>query len=417
MPRMSTATFPKKEPVQLERRRELYPGARTLLALGVAHALLECYSGVWPVYKNLANLDLTTAGIIAAGTTLLAATLQPAFGHWSDRGWARSLVLWGTALSFLMCLLGPAGAALKAHGEVTHYGVLALLLLFSRLGHSMFHPAGAALASQTLQGRRNAGLGIFSALGWAGYAFSQVTFSAAYLRLDGHTEILALPGVVLMVWIVACCPRSNTLPTSNDSLRQKLAAMWKLRGEVGTLFVLLCMLWAVNMAFFFLLPELLESKGYTGWIVHGGAHAFIMAGTALGVVLGGYAADRFGVRRMLMLFMVLTALAYQGFLLLPKLDTAALVPLCVLTGLICGAGQPLPLSMGQQLAPNNTSLISGVMLGWTWTFGCLTQPLAGWLAEQPAIGLVGALSLMGTGNVVAVVLAASLCWAPKSKVA
>jgi len=168
------------------------------------------------------------------------------------------------------------------------------------------------------------------------------------------------------------------------------------------------MLSAVNVAFFFLLPELLESKGYTGWIVHGGAHGFMMGGTALGVVLGGYAADRFGVRRMLVLFMVLTALAYQGFLLLPKLDAAALVPVCLLTGLILGAGQPLPVSMGQQLVPRYASLISGVMLGWTWTFGCLSQPLAGWLAERPEVGLVGALSITGAGNVVACVLAASL---------
>jgi len=166
-PPMPTAALEQEKVASPEVQRGLSADTRTLIALGVAHALLECYSGVWPIYKKLAGLDLTKAGIVAAVTTFLSAILQPAFGHWADRGWARAMVLWGTALTFLMCLLGPIGAVLKAHGDVTLYAVLALLMLLARMGHSMFHPAGAALASVSLQGRQTAGLGIFVALGCA----------------------------------------------------------------------------------------------------------------------------------------------------------------------------------------------------------------------------------------------------------
>lgn len=382
-------------------------GMKTLIGLSIAHALLECFSGVWPVYKHLVGLDLQAAGYIAAATGFLAAALQPAFGHWADQGWSRAMVIWGTALTFLLTLLGPAGAFLTPFGPAVLYGGLSALMLLSRLGHSMFHPAGACMASQALAGRQASGLGIFVALGWAGYGLSQLTFSLAYLEADGHTELLAFPGLAFMVWIVAWCGAGHAVSrqAAGASLSEKIRGVWALRREVGVLFAILCLISACNIALFFLLPEMMEGKGYAPWIVHGGAQFLVMCGTALGVIMGGYCADRFGIRRTLVVCLALSFIAYQGFVLLPRLPVPLFMPCCVLAGFFLGAGQPLPVSMGQTLVPEHASLISGVMLGWTWTFGSLSQPLVAALSERPEMGITGALSAVGSFNFLAFLLA------------
>ena len=70
---------------------------RTFTTLFVAHILLDCYGGIWPIFKKLAGLDLVGAGLIATATTVLTTGMQPLFGLWADRHirrrrrWTRAL--------------------------------------------------------------------------------------------------------------------------------------------------------------------------------------------------------------------------------------------------------------------------------------------------------------------------------------
>ena len=37
---------------------------KTFLSLVVAHMMIDCFGGIWPVFKKLAGLDLERAGLI-----------------------------------------------------------------------------------------------------------------------------------------------------------------------------------------------------------------------------------------------------------------------------------------------------------------------------------------------------------------
>jgi FSR family fosmidomycin resistance protein-like MFS transporter len=373
---------------------------KTLVALGLAHALLECFSGVWPIYKHLAGLDLRTAGLILAITGFTSSILQPVFGHWADRGDARKIVLLGTGLTFLMMFFGPVGAQMPVLGPVAVYALLALLMMVARLGHSMFHPAGAILAARALDGRHTSGLGVFVAFGWIGYGFSQAAFSAAYLYCNQHTEVLIIPGAVLLgaiaLWCKPAPPPEHA--QNNHSLRHKTREIWSMRREVGTLFCLMCMISITNAALYFLFPELVELKGHAGWVLNGGAQGFMLAGTALGVVLSGYCADRYGERQTLIVSMLLNIAAYQAFLVLPIMGSAAFVAVCFAAGVLTGAGTTLPIALGQKMFPRHASTISGVMMGWTWAIGNLAPLLTAELVRP--LGIVNALTIMGSANVI-----------------
>jgi MFS family permease len=387
----------------------LSPAKKTLIALGLGHAVLECFSGVWPIFKHLAHLDLQTAGLLAAITTFTAQALQPAFGHWADKGYERAMFLGGTALTFLLMLIGPIGANFEYFGPVGGYTILAVLMMLSRLGHSMFHPAGVTLAGQTLKDQQTAGLGIFIAMGWCGIAASQASFSVVYKNAAGHSELLILPAIVLMIWIVAWCKPVQHVKPAAGPINQKMKDIWVYRREVGALFVVMTMITASNTALVFMFPEFLEARGYSGWILEGGAMAVYLAGTALGVVLGGYASDRIGSYVSLLASMLLTTFSYQVLLLIPPVSGAAFLSICVLAGVLCGAGQPLPLAICQNLLPRNASLIGGILMGWTWAIGGGIAPLVvAYMVKGTSLGVIGSLSVMGIANVIALGCALTL---------
>ena len=55
----------------------------------------------------------------------------------------------------------------------------------------------------------------------------------------------------------------------------------------------------VNVSLIFLLPDLLLSRRAASWIVEGGGHFALVAGSCLALVPAGHASDRWGARRVL----------------------------------------------------------------------------------------------------------------------
>jgi FSR family fosmidomycin resistance protein-like MFS transporter len=383
---------------------------KTLISLGLAHALLEWFSGVWPIFKVLAHLDLTTSAEIVAATSFIASILQPLFGIWADKGFARRMALGGTVLTFLLMLVGPISNCMPVWGPLCVYTMLGAITLLSRIGHSMFHPAGAMLSSRTHNAdKHTSSLGIFISMGWIGYGLSQIAFCAAYLNFGGHTEVLLLPGILVMFWILAWCkPAPQAHAHVHIPFREKVRDVWTYRRDLGLLFALMCLTGAANSALFFLFPELIADKGYSGWVFNGGAQGFMIAGTVLGVVVSGYCAEGMGERLALIVSMAANIVAWHSFLMIPHVGTTLFMVVCTVAGVLFGFGSTLPISMGQKLIPRNASMISGVMMGWSWAIANLAPLAAAQLARYPSLGIYGALTILGVLNVLALVCSAFL---------
>jgi hypothetical protein len=135
--------------------RGLSAGARTFISLLAIHSLLDCYAGIWPIYKHIAGISLAAAGFMATAATITTWALQPMFGVWADRGYLRACVLGGTALTFPMMLLGPLGLHIDRMGIAISYAVMFLILFMAKLGQAAFHPAGATIAGGNINARRS----------------------------------------------------------------------------------------------------------------------------------------------------------------------------------------------------------------------------------------------------------------------
>jgi FSR family fosmidomycin resistance protein-like MFS transporter len=110
----------------------------TLLALAGAHAAVDCCSGIWPVFKTLAHLDIATAGLIATIGSMAGNGLQLAFGVLADRGWRKGLIVTGVAV---------AGAVTLAPWAVRSYPMMGALVLVTNVGSAAFHPSATGAAA------------------------------------------------------------------------------------------------------------------------------------------------------------------------------------------------------------------------------------------------------------------------------
>jgi MFS family permease len=100
---------------------------------------------------------------------------------------------------------------------------------------------------------------------------------------------------------------------------------------------------------------------------------------ALGGILGGTLADRFGGRRVILISMI----GSVPFLALFVFSSGWVSTLgLALSGLILLFTNPVNVVMGQELAPTQTGTVSALMMGFAWgTSGLLFIPLTGWISD------------------------------------
>lgn len=375
--------------------------AKTYMALLLAHAMIDCLGGMWPVFKKLAGLDLTWAGIISTIAITCTMALQPMFGIWADSGGKRRhYILLGLLLTASGMFLGPIGIRIDAIGTIPAYLIMFGLLITTRLGQAMFHPPATGLAGETIAHKRTLLVSIFIGTGMLGFASSQTLFSYVYQNFAGNTQwiLLGCLPLFLLVWFW-CKPIEERDHVQQSNLAQFRESITVLRTHLLPLYGILVLASAQMMGLFFLFPELLQAKGYPDWIVNGGGFAFLIGGSVVLMIPMGHLSDRMGRRKTLALTMVLAIVMYYVLILTPQLSTGALVLLGVVAGGMLGTVNPLGVALGQFIVPGKASLASGLLMGFAWALGSQAMWIVGWIAKnssaQTALTYLGICNVLG----------------------
>jgi FSR family fosmidomycin resistance protein-like MFS transporter len=342
-----------------------------LLAVAIGHLAVDLCTGIWPVYKTMAGLDLAKAGLIATAGSLLGNALQPLFGVLADRGWRKALLVSGLLLA----------GAVTWSPYVESYAVLFLLVLLTYVGSAAFHPSGTGAAGALSERRTGVMVAVFLTGGYLGYGLSQLVFTATYHANRGGTGVLFLVPLLTGLAVAAMLPRA---PGSGQSL-----AEWKraLRAELGPLRILfLVQLFAsaINLGLVFLLPDLLLARGAPTWIAQGGGHAALVLGGALSLLPAGHAADRFGARRVLVVTNLAAGALLTWLVFGPSHSSLELVVVAGF-GAFNGANNVVLVAEGNRLLPGQASAASALLMGFPWCFASLAPVIVGNLAD-PARG-------------------------------
>jgi len=357
--------------------------AKTFVALLLAHAMADCLGGIWPVFKKMAGLDLTWAGIITTLATTGTMVLQPMFGIWADTGGKRRhYILLGLALTGFAMLLGPVGMHMQAIGIIPAYLIMFALLVLTRLGQAMFHPPATGLAGDTVAHKRSLLISVFIGIGMLGFAFSQSIFSFVYQTFAGHTQWILLPCIPLFIIVWMGCKPLEQTSKKQSNRRHFHEAFGLLRSHLLPLYGVLVLASAQMMGTFFLLPELLADKGYPLWIVNGGGFGFLVGGSVLLMVPIGHLADRIGNRRTLAITLILAIGFYYLLLLMPQVNIPTFILIIMIAGGLLGTLNPLGVSLGQHILPGKASLVSGLLMGFAWALGSQSMWIMGMIASR-----------------------------------
>lgn len=330
-----------------------------LLSLAWAHFLNDGAAnflpGVLPAILIALNIELKLVGTVMAAL-LVCQALQPVCGYLADRFGGRMFVIIGVAGSAF-------GGALV--GWTPGYLSLLAVLLVVGTANSVFHPQAMACVRQVTERRFALSMSIFLVGGELGRAFWPLVASIVASRLGLRALwVLALPTVV-------------TLPLIAKELPQL-----KARGSVGPLgqagrkwnspgllaLVIYCSLHATLLySLTTFLPLLFKFQG-SSLVGAASTVTVLLAVGNLGNLGGGYIADRFGRRNLLVTASVLSALLLVAFMF--QSGGWRWIILGAL-GLAAFSTMPVRILIAQDILPDNHSLGSGLALGFSNAVGAV----------------------------------------------
>jgi FSR family fosmidomycin resistance protein-like MFS transporter len=154
---------------------------------------------------------------------------------------------------------------------------------------------------------------------------------------------------------------------------------------------------AVSAGFATFLPLWVHAQG--GSVTRGGwiTTLYLTLG-ALGGLIGGWFADRFGGRRVVVASFAISAPFYALFFLLPA---PFKLPALFVAYLTLQASLPVNVVLGQELSPRHAGIISSLLMGAAWGLGAILLYPIGALADraglETALAALSSLVIVGFG--------------------
>ncbi len=346
-----------------------------------------------PFLASEKGISLAAAGALVLAATASSSIVQPLFGVFSDR----------KPLPILMPLgLLLAGLGISLVGVAPNYPSLLLCVVLSGLGVAAFHPEAARYANYVSGSRRARGMSFFSVGGNAGFALGPALATPLVILfgLPG-TLFLALPAVAVAVVLLHELPRLRTFQpevveekeiVSGSGKANAPEAWWPFARMVGVV-TLRSLVYFGMITFVALYYERVfgasKALGNTALTV-------MLAAGAVGTLVMGPLADRFGRRVVLAASMLFLAPLIYVFTLSGPLF--GLVVLALVGAAMIGTFG-VTVVMGQEYLPSRIGLAAGITMGFSIGLGGLGAPLLGVVADRydltTAMLTVAALPVLG----------------------
>src|SRR4051794_3754146 len=340
-----------------------------------------------PFLKSQMHLSYAAVSTLVLAATISSSVIQPLFGRYSDQ---RSL----PQLMPLGVLFGGFGIA--AVGLAPSYGLVFLAIVVSGIGVAAFHPEGSRFANYLSGSKRASGMSLFSVGGNIGFALGPVLVTPLVLAFGLHgTLFLAIPATLMALVLLHELPRldgfrraaAQRLP--KPGVRDRWGAFLRLGGVVAMRSIIYFGLVTFVPLYFVAQLHTPKAAGNT-------ALPAMLAAGAIGTLIGGPAADRFGRKPVVIASMALLPPLILAF-------AAAGQGLATLLIAVVGAATIITFSvtvvMGQEYLPGRIGVASGFTLGLSIGLGGVAAPLLGLVADHyglpTTMHVIAALPLAG----------------------
>ncbi len=358
---------------------------RSLFLLWSSHLLLDFFTGIWPIYKTIAGIDLAKAGLIAGLSGFFGEILQLCFGYFADRGFRKKVILLGL-------VLGSSILWITFTDDLwTSFFILLLLMM----GSGSYHPAAAGFAGLISSERKGRNILFFTSGGAIGLATSQLVFTKTLDLCGGHALVLLTP-VFLLVTMIAFYPMREQNDNRKLSFKEFIRPLLRAKRPLLLLYVTQVFNYTLITTFLFLLPDLMRSKSCHTWLCMGGGHLCFVLGGAMLMVPAGHLCDKYGHKPVLLMTIFSALLFLYSFLIQPEHSLGKTLLFLTALGGFMATVNPMIVSWGNKLVPESPSTVSGLLMGGAWCVANLGTIGAGFLAKAIAFNPIATtLCLLG----------------------
>jgi FSR family fosmidomycin resistance protein-like MFS transporter len=365
--------------------------ASTDTAIGVLAAISLCHClndlmqsvlpAVYPILKNLYQLDFGQVGMITFANQATASLLQPVVGTFTDarpKPYSLPIGMAFTLAGLLLLSVAPAFVV-----------ILAAVALVG-IGSSIFHPESSRVARLASGGRHGFAQSFFQVGGNAGAAAGPLL--AAFIVLPHGQRSIAWFGLTALIAMAILTRVSgwykSHLPATKRVVRTSLLEAIPSTRVRWALVVLVLLVFSKNVY----LASM--SSYYTFYLIDkfhlsvraAQLHLFVfLASVAAGTFIGGPVGDRIG-RKYVIWVSILGVLPFT--LLLPHANLFWTEVLSIVIGLVLASAFSAIVVFAQELVPGRVGTIAGVFFGFAFGAGGLGAALLGQLADATSIRTV-----------------------------
>ncbi len=374
------------------------PNAKMLGLLAVGHLTVDSIQGAFPAIlptlRDTHGLTYEAAGAIILLSNLTSSVIQPAFGYLSDRSARRWLLPW--AVFF-------AGAGFAFIGLAPAYWTVLALTVVSGIGVAAYHPEGYKTAAGVAGDYKATGLSWFSVGGNIGIALGPALI-AFYLARFGAAGSLGMAVHPLLVVALLFAVQPYLARQAATTRAAAASASRTLVGAMVLLVVVVMFRSWTQLGFTTYIPFYYRDVLGADPRLGGPLLSVFLGAGAVGTLVGGVLADRFGPRRLTVsAFVLATPLAVLFLLATGSMPLWVHFLLLAALGFVLVATFTTSVVLAQAYLPRRHGMASGLIVGLAigagglgaWVLGMVADhwglPSALWTAAlTPIPGLVAA---------------------------
>ncbi|HEY7295628.1 MAG TPA: MFS transporter [Dehalococcoidia bacterium] len=351
-----------------------------IAGMALAHFVNDSYGQylaiLLPLLAISIGFDVGRATIIVTAYTITSSIIQPLLGHFADRHTTR-----------LISVLGLAAAAIGGSllGISPNFLVLVLFAVLAGLGTAMYHPQAAAMVVAIAGRRKSTMMSFYLVGGSIGFALGPKIVQWVANRDLHATPLLMLPGLAMALALALLAPR-GWAPVRSGGESPSLWGVLRAHRRILSLLLGVVVLrsWTqlgVSTFLPFYYSQEYADHQYASNHAANVIAVFSLTG-AFGGLLGGFLADRFGQKPVIVLSLIA---AGPLLLVLPHVDGPALYLIAAASGILLLSSWNVLTVKGQTLLSHNVGMASGLMLGFSIGLGGLGAIPLGFVGDQTGI--------------------------------